>query len=470
MSDVVVCGAGICGLGTALMLAADGHEVTLLEGDANPLPPSGRQAWDTWSRSGVAHFRQPHNFMPGLRQILKAELPEIDGELPKAGAYRWDMIGRLLPLLPDPSARPDDDRFQFWTARRPAGEFVFARAAEDHPRIRVRRGARAAGLLCGTSVRSGIPHVTGVCTADGEEIAADAVVDAMGRRSKACDWLVAAGARPPDETSADSGFSYYTRYFSGTVPEMIGPPLAPIGSISILRLPGDNDTWSITIFATSADRPLKRLKDADVWTKVIEACPLHAPWIGEEPISDVLPYSGIMDRYRRFVVEDRPVATGFFAVADAWACTNPSAGRGLTVGFKHAVCLRDVLRDGECDPYEQARRFHEETETKVAPWYWSQIAVDRARIAEIGAITEGRPTPTPSDPLVTLIQDLGRFLLADADIARALISYAGTITPIQEIAKQDWITERLSDLKASADTPPAAIPGPDRGQLLDLLI
>ena len=65
---------------------------------------------------------------------------------------------------------------------------------------------------------------------------------------------------------------------------------------------------------------------------------------------------------------------------------------------------------------------------------------------------------------------MGRFLLADADIARALMSYVGTITPIQEIAKQEWVTERLSELKTSADTPPAAIPGPDRGQLLDLLI
>ena len=32
---------------------------------------------------------------------------------------------------------------------------------------------------------------------------------------------------------------------------------------------------------------------------------------------------GIVDRYRRFRVDDKPVATGLASVGDAWACTNP---------------------------------------------------------------------------------------------------------------------------------------------------
>src|SRR5262249_13160040 len=75
--SVLIIGGGICGLGTALLLARDGHDVTVLERDADPLPDSPQDAWRSWERKGVAQFRQPHNFMPGLRLLLEAELPDV---------------------------------------------------------------------------------------------------------------------------------------------------------------------------------------------------------------------------------------------------------------------------------------------------------------------------------------------------------------------------------------------------------
>jgi 2-polyprenyl-6-methoxyphenol hydroxylase-like FAD-dependent oxidoreductase len=408
--------------------------------------------------------------MPGLRQVVEAELPDVYEALPDAGAYRWDFLAIVLPVLADKSPRPIDGKLSFWTARRPAGEWVFARAAESDPRIDVRRGVEVTGLLTGSPVRPGIPHVTGVRTADAGEIRAEIVIDALGRRSDSPQWLEEAGARVPEQIAEDCGFTYYTRYFSGSVPTMIGPPLAPIGSISVLRLPGDHDTWSVTVFMATGDRPLKRLRHTAAWMKVVQACPLHAPWLEGEPITEILPMSGIMDRYRRFVVDGRPVATGFFAVADAWACTNPSAGRGLTVGFKHAARLRDVLHDVDGDPYALAEEFHEITEAEIAPWYWSQIADDRARIAEITALREGRRPSPPGDELAQLIRDLLRFTPVDPDIARATLAYFGTLTPIQEIAQQSDLRDKLTNLKQSMrDAPPPAIPGPGRAQLLDLL-
>ena len=165
--------------------------------------------------------------------------------------------------------------------------------------------------------------------------------------------------------------------------------------------------------------------------------------------TEILPMSGIMDRYRRFVVDGRPVATGFFAVADAWACTNPSAGRGLTVGFKHAVRLRDVLHTGDANPYALAEEFHQITETEAAPWFWSQIADDRARIAEIMAVREGRQPAPPADEPARLMRDLRRFAPADPDIARAMLEYIGTLTPIQEIADRLDLRDKLAAVKQS---------------------
>ena len=166
----------------------------------------------------------------------------------------------------------------------------------------------------------------------------------MGRRSRQPEWLAAVGARRRYEEQADCGFTYYTRYFSGAQPPRIGPVFTLIGTIAILTLPGDNGTWSVTVVTAAGDLPLKALRQPDAWSRLVRACPLQAHWLDGEPITDILAMSGVVDRYRRFVVEGTPVATGLVAVADAWACTNPSAGRGLTVGLLHAVRLRDALR------------------------------------------------------------------------------------------------------------------------------
>lgn len=467
---ILVLGAGICGLGTSLLLARDGHEVTILERDPAPLPDSPLDAWDSWSRKGVAQFRQPHNLMPGLRLLLEKELPEVDAAAWNAGAARWDLLNPLPPAIEDRTARPGDERLWTYTARRPAAEWIFGRAAEDDSRISTRRDVKIDALVTGPSVIAGVPHVTGVRTAGNDTLPADLVVDCTGRQSAAGRWLEAIGARPFIEERSDSGFSYYTRYFTGRQPERRAPTLMPVGSISLLTLVGDNDTWSVTIFGAAGDQPLKTLRHNEVWTKVVRACPLHAHWLDGEPVTDVLPMSGIVDRYRRFVVDGQPVATGFVAVADAWACTNPSAGRGITVGMKHAQELRDVLRETGGDPRSTAVRFDERTEEAITPWYRAQIAVDRARFGQMEAIRSGVAPAPPEDDLARRIFGLFLLMPFDADLFRAALEYVATITPVQEVLRRPEVQARMQAVAAARrDLPPIPAPGPDRGQLLALV-
>ena len=63
--------------------------------------------------------------------------------------------------------------------------------------------------------------MSGVVTDAGEELRADLVVDASGRRSQLPAWLAALGARTPYEELDDCGFVYYGRHFcssDGSVP------------------------------------------------------------------------------------------------------------------------------------------------------------------------------------------------------------------------------------------------------------
>ena len=106
-----------------------------------------------------------------------------------AGCVWWKTLDLLPPSITDHEPRPDDDRFRFVTGRRPTAEWVFANATNETEGVTVRRGVGIEALVTGPSAVDGIPHVTGVRTSAGDEVRADLVVDAMGRRSPLVDWL-----------------------------------------------------------------------------------------------------------------------------------------------------------------------------------------------------------------------------------------------------------------------------------------
>src|SRR4029453_19089069 len=124
--------------------------------------------------------------------------------------------------------------------------------------------------------------------------------------------------------------------------------------------------------------------------------------------------SDVLDVSPRFVVDGMPVATGLAAVGDAWACTNPSAGRGLSVGLLPAQRLRDTLRSFR-DPLSFALDWDHVTETDLAPFYWNQLAADHARLEDMAALREGRNIDVRMSILPPQYADAARAMLYDAD-------------------------------------------------------
>ena len=68
---VLVIGAGIAGLSTALALGPTGRQVIVLERDDRPPEGDTHDAFRDWKRSGVGHLRQSHAFLARLRNIMK---------------------------------------------------------------------------------------------------------------------------------------------------------------------------------------------------------------------------------------------------------------------------------------------------------------------------------------------------------------------------------------------------------------
>jgi len=470
MSDlerILIVGGGVVGLSTALMLARHGFAVTVAERGGEPPPGSPAEAWAAWERRGVAQFRQPHFLHAAARHILDRHLPEVTAALRQADCVTFDPTTLRPPSVADRAPRPGDDKFVTVTGRRPTVEHAVTSVAER--RVRVVRGVAIEGLLTGPPVAPGIPHITGARTVDGEEIAADLVVDAMGRRSKLPDWLEVAGARRPREEAEDSGFIYYTRFFrstTGGVPSWRAGILTHFHSFSLLTLPGDAGTWSVTLFIFAGDPALKALRDPRKWTALVRACPLHAHWLDGEPLTDVLAMGGVTNRYRRFVVDGVPVATGVVAVGDAWACTNPIGGRGISMGLMHALGTAEVVRDHADDPLALALAHDAMTEARVTPWYRHTVALDRARAVQINAAIQGRSAPQrsgPPDPESALQVAM----LHDAELFRAALEITSLLALPREVMARPGLADRIMAMAGRHEAAPP--PGPSRDELLRLV-
>ena len=379
---VLVIGAGIGGLSTALALGPTGREVLILERD--PPPPTGDadQAFADWNRRGVGHLRHSHAFLARLRSIIQTQHPELLAELLAAGCRELTFEGGLSDLLRR-SYRPEpiDAELAILTSRRTTLELVIRRYVERLPNVTIRSEAFVASLV----TEPGPPmRVTGVTLQSGETLTADLVVDAGGRLSAAMEQLVTLGA-PIQEEAESAQILYYTRHYrlrpGQAEPPRGGPPATgDLGFLKFGVFPGDNGCFSITLCAPEIEVELRTaLVDPEVFDAVCRQMPGLVAWIDPartEGVGKVFGMGDLVSRWRDLVSDGQPAVLGFFPLGDSLVRTNPLYGRGCSFAAVSAYLLRDAL-DASADPAERLVAYAAAIKAELRPYYLSMRSQDR---------------------------------------------------------------------------------------------
>ncbi|HYD08897.1 MAG TPA: FAD-dependent oxidoreductase, partial [Acidimicrobiales bacterium] len=165
MANAIIIGAGVAGLGAALALGRDGHEVTIIERDATPMPARADDAFE-WDRRGAPQVRHSHMFLARLRNILRDEFPDVREAALAAGATELT-IGEMLPEGLDTTPMEGDEDLAMLACRRTTFEWVLRCKALEQDHVTIRTGDGVSGVLAEDG------RVVGVRLESGEELRAD---------------------------------------------------------------------------------------------------------------------------------------------------------------------------------------------------------------------------------------------------------------------------------------------------------
>lgn len=481
---VLIIGAGIAGLCTALALAPTGRDIVILERD--PPPPGGDadHAFEEWTRRGVGHLRHSHAFLARLRTIIKTEHPELHADLLRAGCRELG-FDRMLTDLHRAVYRPQpaDSEFVVLTSRRTTLELVIRRYVERHPNVRIDSETFVRKLLTQQDPQG--LRVLGVSVADAEgarDIIGDVVIDAGGRTSSGIEQLIEEGAAIREE-SESAGILYFTRHFR-LQPGVDEPPRTKAGGTGDLGFlkfgvfPADNGRFSITLCVPEPELELRKaIVRPEVFDAICARLPGLAPWVSpevSEGVSRVFGMGELHSRWREIGSEDDPAVLGYFPVGDCLVRTNPLYGRGCSFAAVTAYALRDVLVSST-DPAERITAFQARITEELHPYYLNMRDQDRAAVRRARQqLTPGFRPSLKSRVVKSFLEDgVNIAVRSDPDLLReALRGFHMLEHPSAWLKRPDnlakilryWATRR--EYKADAYPPK---PGPSRIEMFQAL-
>ena len=366
----IVIGGSMAGLLAARVLSEHFERVTIVERD--------RLNDNVQPRKGVPQGRHVHGLLAGGAAIIDAYFPDLSAALVQDGAIpvgtadiRRYQLGVLVTAVPGPIKT-------LWQSR----PFL-----EQHVRaaLSARNNVQILDACVVTRLKTHDERITGVvlqhCRGQQreEELAADLVVDASGRGSRAPQWLTSLGYGQIQETNVKIDVGYASRIYrcpaqlptDWKVLVILGP--APDYKRAGVIFPIEGGHWMVTLGGWLRDYPpdddagfldyARSLSRPDLYEAIKEA----------EPVTPIAVYKYTANCWRHYERLPR-LPEGFIVMGDAVCAFSPVYGQGMSVAALEAKTLDTCLREqqswnGNNHPTSFPPRFQQAIAREIkTPW------------------------------------------------------------------------------------------------------
>lgn len=336
----VVIGGGIAGTLTAWALRKVADHVVVLERDRYPANP-------TW-RAGVPQCLHAHLVLEAGHRVLEDMMPGVRQELLAAGAVSVAMSGPagLRWLSSAGWMAEHDSHLSFLSCTRPLLDHTIRTRVAQVPSVEMFEACEVIGLLGSPNAVTGVRFQQRGCTQSIQEIRADWIVDASGRRSGVPRWLTELGCDPIPEERVDPGVAYTSRLYHRS------PEVDPgFGALYIQTAPGqprtgvllpvEGDRWMVSLGGMRGAQPepgdrgfeqaLSQLRDP-ILREFLETT---------SPIGNARGFQPGPGVRRRYDYNTTP--NGLVVVGDAADNFNPVYGQGVTVAAFGARAVASAI-------------------------------------------------------------------------------------------------------------------------------
>src|SRR5215831_13235539 len=256
----IVIGGSMAGLLAARVLSDHFEHVTILERDVYP---EGCE-----NRRGLPQGHHLHALLARGRKIIEQFFPGICDEMITAGAVLMETGEDLIWLTPHGWGKSFKSGVMILSFSRPFLDYHVRRRLAEIRNIEIITGA-AVGELRMTSAGDCVGGVAFHLIKDGEDradsheefLAADLVVDASGRSSRAPQWLTALGYKAPRETVVNAFLGYASRIYrrqptKGSVAKGVFIQAAPPERTRMgIIFPIEDNRWIATLCGGDRDYP-----------------------------------------------------------------------------------------------------------------------------------------------------------------------------------------------------------------------